>query len=310
MRNAFWALAFLLLATPSFGKGLEPKIQVFFPRAGTVLGGTRVWILGEGFEAPAIVEFGDIQVSAAVLSSSQLVVEVPAGRAIGAVPVRVTNFNTNLTVSASEPYEYREPIVATAVGPNAASMRGGTQVHIAGSGFEDPVGVTIAGIGAQVVSVTPEEIVAIAPPLTTRNCSDRTVDVRVSSFDTGEATDALPFRYFAEHPMLADIPDVFLAGTTMQVTLVHADRDAQLILGNTEVKIQGARENANGTTAFMFKVPDLVPASSSCTAAPAFATSLRYISARTGCATYDLVHFQPAQYRGCAGAAPPRRGVE
>jgi len=286
-----------------------PKILAISPRSGALTGGTRVTIDGEAFQLPVQVKFGDDEAMLVAMSDNRLVVIAPAGHAVGSVPVQVRNVNADRVSVADDRFDYRLPMSVGAVGPASGPMRGGTRISIDGSGFASPLLVNVAGVAAQVVSVTPTEIVAITGAAWSYDCSNRTGKVTIIDTDNGDSADNGAFTYIAEHPALADVPPVLRAGKIAQVTLANADASARIILGSTQVDIDSAHENANGTTTFTFKVPALIT-SPSCDP-PAFKTTLRYVSLRSGCATSDAVDFQPAaQSQGCSDVRPRRRGVQ
>ncbi len=74
-------------------------------------------------------------------------------------------------------------LYADSINPSRLGSSGGT-VHITGSGFQPGNTVTVGGVLASVISITPTEIVAVAPSLTALG-GTTTNDVKVTDLRTG-----------------------------------------------------------------------------------------------------------------------------
>ncbi|HXT22003.1 MAG TPA: IPT/TIG domain-containing protein [Thermoanaerobaculia bacterium] len=79
--------------------------------------------------------------------------------------IRVVNPNGAVAVFGGQ-FTYGSTIRITSIGPGSGSFLGGTRVTIFGSGFDEPVAVSLGGIGQQVLSVSGTEIVFVTGALT------------------------------------------------------------------------------------------------------------------------------------------------
>ncbi|HET9794438.1 MAG TPA: IPT/TIG domain-containing protein, partial [Thermoanaerobaculia bacterium] len=147
------------------------------PHTGPVSGGTPITISGGGFgtntsnvrvffRSGGVVHQGIIT----ALTDSQISVTTPAFPELAglpATPVEVDVLLNGQTLASASCFTYtsdNQPIV-TAILPASGTKIGGTRVTIVGSGFSAPVQVFFGGtLEAQVVSVSPTQIIAITPP--------------------------------------------------------------------------------------------------------------------------------------------------
>lgn len=68
------------------------------------------------------------------------------------------------TYVLSQAFEFQyQPPVVTGLSPTSGPIEGGTTVTISGSGFREGLTVAFGGKLAQIVSVTPTEIVCVTP---------------------------------------------------------------------------------------------------------------------------------------------------
>lgn len=188
------------------------------PNTGHPNGGETVTISGNGFESPVRVLFGSavgevITHDATSVTVRTPRVSVPAGSSLQ-VAVQVTiNYNETDAATDSLPngftftYGSDQTPVVLGVSPATGPNEGGTIVRINGNGFDSPVqvffgqGATAAnflGVEAQVNSVSPTQLVVVAPSATGFNQDNRnqSVDILVKNLDSGLttiATDA--YRY-------------------------------------------------------------------------------------------------------------------
>src|ERR1051325_6825843 len=148
---------------------LTPVLAAVSPASGPANGGTRVTIFGEAFQSPVQVFFGSSEAQVISVQFNQVVVLSPPGRntspnggvpVLGPVSVRVININSNKSTSLDNAFRYTPKAQITAVTPSRGSAFGGTDVTIDGTGFDDPIAVTIGGVPAQVLRVFGSQILA------------------------------------------------------------------------------------------------------------------------------------------------------
>ncbi|MEO8274652.1 MAG: IPT/TIG domain-containing protein [Thermoanaerobaculia bacterium] len=209
--------AFIYLNGSGGGGILQPSIFSITPSSGPNEGGTQVTINGDGFEAPVAVDFGDPgnEVAAQVISVSRtrVVALSPPASGIGApnlnglVDVRVTNQSSGRTNRAINAFRYGASVDITAISPTEGPAAGGTLVTIFGHGFDEPVAVTMARHGQQVVSVSGSEIVVRTVAIVTTGCADVSDATSVVNIETGD-TNSRPgpnFTYRVPHPLIFSV---------------------------------------------------------------------------------------------------------
>ncbi len=175
---------------------LTPAILAVSPGSGPLVGGTRVTIFGEGFQEPLQVFFGDQQAQLINVSFSQIVAIAPAGSRVGPVDVRVVNINSNTSTVTRDAYRYLDSMRITSITPNTGPTSGGTRVTIRGSGFNDPVAITIAGHIALPLRISGTEILAITTPIIgTQPCVNVTGPVVVTNIENGDQTTGPLYTY-------------------------------------------------------------------------------------------------------------------
>jgi len=223
---------------------LTPSIIALSPASGPIDGGTRVTIFGDAFQAPVQVFFGSAEAQVISIAYKQLIVMSPTGRdtspaasgpVTGPVEVKVVNINSNKTATLAGGFRYVAHVQITATAPSAGSAFGGTRVTIDGTGFNAPVTVSIAGIAAQVISVSNSQIVAITSraPIP---CAPPNGTIVVSNVDNGDNSSGGSFSYVAEKPSIINInPSTVVAGTNFTVTVfkpgVGPDGSATIRIG-------------------------------------------------------------------------------
>ncbi len=216
----------------------QPAIFSVNPSQGPNAGGTRVTILGEGFETgqggepPARVFFGFSQgadefdgVEATVLSrsDSQLVVQTPPATGIGqallnqTVDVRVENPRTGLGAVLKGAFQYGAGsgggIRVSGISPRRAPYTGRdgggpVSVTLLGQGFGDQVGnlqVTLAGVPQTELDLEADselEVTALAEAPVS-NCQPPSGPAVVTNVVTGESGSSdFDFTYTVEQPLI------------------------------------------------------------------------------------------------------------
>src|SRR5918999_170487 len=153
--------------TYALGGGTDqPQVFSVSPASGTNDGGTRVTIVGTGFQAPVQVLFGlgesatsfnGVEANVVSVSSNQIVAVTPPARGFGqnltnqVVDVLVKNVNTGFSTVSRQQFKYGVDVLITSMGPGSGPFTGGTTVTLHGQGFDDPVAVSLGGVGQSVI---------------------------------------------------------------------------------------------------------------------------------------------------------------
>ena len=204
------------------------KVFGISPTQGPNEGGTRVSIRGEGFGSEAQVFFGGAA-EATVLSISSTELEVLTPAATGTtnvnstVQVSVSDPNTGFSVTANTPFSYGPVggLFISAVSPNQVEYLGGDLITIFGQGFSEPVAVTAAEIGQQVISVSGTEVI-FRSSRADIVCADISGEVRVKNIETNEdVTGTAQFTYSPIQPQIFGVSGPFgntgVAGSTVVI---------------------------------------------------------------------------------------------
>ncbi len=211
--------------TYSLGGTVQPAILSVTPNSGTNDGGTRVTIVGDGFQAPVQVLFGQgasassfngVEASVVEATPTRLVVIAPPARGFGQdnvnqlVAILVKNLNTGFSTVAPAAFKYGNQVIITAMGPGSGPYTGGTRVTIFGQGFDEPVAVSLGGVGQQVLSVTGTEIVFLTSGTPVTSCPSNGIisvsGISVTNIETGNSGSAgIGFNYIVPLPQIFGI---------------------------------------------------------------------------------------------------------
>jgi hypothetical protein len=134
-----------------------PTVIAIAPAYGPVAGGTTVTIIGTGFTAATLVNFGAVAATKMIVNSPTQITATSPMEAAGAVDVTVTGPGGVSATSVADQFTYYAVPTLTAVSPIAGPLAGGTTVTITGTGFAGPMAVNfgaIAGTNVTVVSAT------------------------------------------------------------------------------------------------------------------------------------------------------------
>ena len=188
------------------GDTVDIAVDALEPAQGPLDGGQVVTIRGEGFlaggAAPNLALVGDMLTSeVSALSDIELQIVTPPGAAPGSVDVII--FNANGYGVASQAYEYVDGPTVTAVAPASGDYKGGEEVTITGTGFQEhgagqPT-VTFDGAAATEVRVVSDtEILAIVP-------AGRPLSLATVAVDNarGQAEQADAYEYTQQGGLLA-----------------------------------------------------------------------------------------------------------
>ena len=208
------------------------------PHTGPVSGGTPITITGGGFGAagasvPVLFRSGGIThqtIGTVGPGGTTITATTPAFPELAglpATPVQIDVVLPGQTLSSPACFTFTteaEPVVS-AILPSSGSKVGGTRVTITGSGFSAPVQVFFGGtLEAQVVSVSPTEIIAITPPANGEGPSQtfpENVDVVVKEVNCSGATCTsapVTFTYTVGLSIFGFTPDHGDSSTVVTIT--------------------------------------------------------------------------------------------
>lgn len=205
------------------GSVIQPQVFSISPASGPNDGGTRVTIVGEGFQAPVQVFFGSgstgaftgLEATVESVTPNQLVVVTPPAQGFGqnnlnqVVDVLIRNLNNGFATVAGSAFQYGSgganvPFIS-AVSPNQGPFTGGTIATLFGQGFDDPVAVTLAGVAASVISVTATEVVVRSSGIAVDSCGDVTGEIRLVNIETGESATGPDWIYRVTSPVITGV---------------------------------------------------------------------------------------------------------
>ena len=208
------------------------------PHTGPVSGGTPITITGGGlgvdnttvpviFRSGAFVHQTNGTVGGGGTTITATTPAFPELAGLPATPVEIDVLIAGQTLSSPACFTYTSdsnPIVS-AILPSSGSKVGGTRVTIMGSGFSAPLQVFFGGtLEAQVVSVSPTQIIAITPPSNgegPQQTFPQTVDVTVKEVNcagSGCTSAAVPFTYTVGLSIFGFTPDHGDSSTTVTIT--------------------------------------------------------------------------------------------
>lgn len=244
---------------PGGGPVNQPLILSVDPPSGPNEGGTRVTLTGEGFVAPVQVLFGSgsssenfqgVEATVESVTPTRIVVLSPpaGGFAIDnrnqLVDLLVRNLDSGFSGLIEGAFQYLTPFNISGISPLEVPATEPRLVSIFGSGFRDPLQVTVGAIGSseeieqRVVSVAPAEVVFETTPSVIDRCpSDGVVrrgKVNVRLLDTGPenpspgtvVSSQQELRFVVPVPRILDItPDSGPQGGGTAVTIIGENFD-------------------------------------------------------------------------------------
>jgi IPT/TIG domain len=244
---------------------LTPVIRAISPTSGPIEGGTRVTIIGDAFDANGIqVFFGAAQASVISVTFNQIIVTSPTGRdtatdgagaVTGPVNVRVLNVTSGRSVTAEGGFRYTPKMQITLIEPNQGPFTGGTRFTIDGSGFNEPLAVTLAGVGATIIKVTGTQITGISNGVVPTGCSDVTGPVVVTNGDNGDTATGPTWIYRVFRPVIVGISGTPTLGGQVTITVANATDPTRIAIGGRAANIISSIVNPDGTTSYTVTVP-------------------------------------------------------
>jgi hypothetical protein len=236
--------------TPGGGSGSQPAIFSLSPTAGPNEGGTRVTIVGDGFEAPVQVLFGQGTVSSfqgqeAIIESvtrDRITVISPAARGFGqdnlnqVVDILVRNLGSGLAIVRDSAFQYGNEVLITGVTPDTGVPSGGEVVTVHGQGFEAPVTVHFGGVQQTVLSVTGTEIQVRTAGTAVGSCANVTGTVSVTNLNTGDSANGpAQFTYVVPRPVITGVSPnngSQNGGTNVTITGINFQSPVRVQFGN------------------------------------------------------------------------------
>ena len=203
----------------------QPRVFSVSPASGPNEGGTRVTIVGEGFEAPVQVFFGQggsaadftgIEASVQSVSGNQIVVLSPSATGFGqnnlnqVVDLLVKNLQSGFSTVEPNAFQYGGggdaiPFIS-AISPGEGPFTGGTRVTIQGQGFDEPVAVSIEGVGGQqIISVTGTQVIFRTSGVDITSCEDVSGAVSLTNIETGEGATGPNFTFRVPRPVVTGV---------------------------------------------------------------------------------------------------------
>lgn len=262
--------------TYSPGGGTEvPAVFSVTPGSGPNEGGTLVTIVGEGFDAPVQVIFGQgaannfegQEAEIQSVTSNRIEALSPAATGIGSnnqnqlVNILVRNLDSGLVTVQAAAFRYGTDVQITSVAPTIVPYFGGGLVTIFGQGFDAPVAVGLGGIAQPPTSVTGTEVVVSVQGITTGNCADVTGPVTVVNIETGDGDEAdvdFTYRVEAFSPVIFGIsPNAGPQGGNTLVTITGTDLRAPLVtFGGRPAAVQTVAGSGTSVTVRTPFLPD------------------------------------------------------
>jgi hypothetical protein len=247
---------------------LTPVLFSITPNSGPVTGGTRVTLLGEGFQEPVQVLFNTAEARVLKVEYNQIIVETPAARdtppegsgaVTGAVSVIVRNLTSQTTTTLDAGFNYKAAMQITGVTINA-----GQRMTIDGIGFVPPVIAVVrtaeGDISLGLVQVTGTRIVATIPTIIPTDCKAVLEGpIVVTNLVNGDQSEGPTYRFPIFVPSIIDVsPTVATSGTTSSVSVRVANPlpgTARFTVGGKTVFASAPIINADGSATYSVPVP-------------------------------------------------------
>jgi len=193
----------------TYKESQAPQIFSLTPESGPIEGGTRVTIVGQGFQTPVQVYFGDRQAQVQSSNYSEIVclspsITVTQPSTPTTVAVTVLNVNSGQR-SGSVNFRYGEAMFISSIAPGTGPDTGGTTVTIYGQGFSSPVAVTLAGTPALVLDVAGTEIIVRSSAVLNRSCNNITGPVGVTNINSSLTVSGPTFTYTPAKPVIVGV---------------------------------------------------------------------------------------------------------
>ncbi|WP_237287568.1 IPT/TIG domain-containing protein [Streptomyces malaysiensis] len=142
---------------------MAPVVTSVSPTQGNPAGGTPVTINGSGFTGASAVRFGpNLATNVVIVSDTQITARTPPGS--GTVRITVTGPMGTSTQNVFFSYTTVAAPVLTALSPSSGPTTGGNTVTITGTNLTGATQVLFGPTPATILTNTPTQITATAPP--------------------------------------------------------------------------------------------------------------------------------------------------
>jgi hypothetical protein len=175
-----------------------PRVDSVTPRNGPMVGGTKLVLEGEFFDANCFVRLGGQALKTVVVRGTTMIETIaPATRQSGFVDVEIGRGDTGVTVTKNA-YRYDVSPAPTieSVSPNKGTTDGGTEISIEGKNFTADSIVLMAGKSVGRVKFISASSLEVKSPI---GKNGDMVDVVVRNPDGKEATAKRAFMYDARY---------------------------------------------------------------------------------------------------------------
>lgn len=245
-----------------------PTITSISRTTGRPAGGDTLVINGTNFRAPVRVLFTDATTGAVkeafVVSVTPTQIEVLTPPVdLGAGQTKATNIavivdagtSSEVRVNAATTFTYQAEVLTpriTTTSPASGPTTGGTRVTIFGDGFQAPAQVFFGAAEAQIVNITFNQIIVVAPPArdtgeTGNSSVTGFVDIRVININSATNTTLTSgFRYTPGMQITAAGPTEgsYLGGTRVTIDGIGFDDPVAVTIGGVAaqpIKVTGTQ---------------------------------------------------------------------
>jgi hypothetical protein len=226
------------------GQPQQPQVFSVNPTSGPDQGGTKVTIVGQGFQAPVQVLFGTgtagafngVEATVQSITATQLVVLTPSASGFGqnnvdkVVDVLVKNVNSGFSTVAPQAFKYGSSVLFTSLAPDTTDWNRPVKVTIFGQGFQDPVAVDLGGIGATVLQTSGTEIQVLSSIPALTGCNGISGPSHEVNLNTGQGATGPNFNYLITKPIVTGLsPSSGPQGGGTPVTITGIGFDNPLV---------------------------------------------------------------------------------
>lgn len=232
----------------------QPSVFSISPTHGTNDGGTRVTIVGDGFQEPVQVMFGQgstasfdgVEAQVVEVTNNRIVAITPKASGFGQnnvntlVDILIKNRNTGFSTVASDFFKYGNQVIITAMGPGSGPYTGGTRVTLHGQGFDEPATVCLGNpcIAQHVTNVSGTEITFVTSGVPVTECPRNGIitvtGVSVTNIDTGDSgSAAISFSYVVPLPIVFGVnPTSGSVGAQATISGQNFANNIQVVFGD------------------------------------------------------------------------------
>lgn len=256
------------------GGETQPVIFTVNPSSGSNDGGTTVAINGDGFSSPVQVFFGrgtpgafsGVEATVQSVTPTRITVTSPPARGFGQnnvnqnVDILVINSNGASTV-ATQRFTYGTDVQITAVsGPGSGPFTGGTILTIQGNGFDEPVAVSLGGVGQTVLNMSGTQITFRTSGIPVNECPTNGAvavqGLRVVNIETGDGADFdLEFQYLVPRPSIFGVTASGINATVTGQNFNPGSPGVQVIFGDPNTGSSAQVQGANTSGRIDIRIP-------------------------------------------------------